>query len=253
MKRLTRIFSAVFPFWTRTILYAIGAFAVGYGARGEVISAPPIVASGVQHAFSVGDIGKTEPHIVTSISDSLQFSTPATWTPIWHDPVTWVTTVSAPEGYQFVVSPPSAPFNSFMQMWITWGDYTHENAYRTIVRTSCTFDGIVGTAPGDGGTGDVVQDQQYQNVYGLNVFAGFNVVNPFSFRSITFTTTAPLGLEGLPVETFSGWAQLVFRANGEGSLPDCNLISLQPIPEPSSTLMLAVAGLTVLTYRYTRR
>jgi hypothetical protein len=233
--------------WTAGIVAVTGVFAIGHVAHAEVIHAPTLVATDFQHTYFVG--GKTT--ITTRIADSVQLATAPAWTPTWHDPATWVSTLTAPDGYRFVVTPaPGFGQPTTMNVATNWNVSTPVTDYTVFFSTtSYTFDGMTGTAPTFASSSSVVG----QALYCLEARANFSVSEPFSFTSVTFTTTPPYNLEVFPTQTYYPTSRLELSITGNGSFPDATLISLQPIPEPASLVMLAVGSLTLLMFRHGQR
>ena len=115
--------------------------------------------------------------------------------------------------------------------------------------TSYTFDGLTGTVPTVLGSSSVVG----QALYCLEARSTFQVSEPFSFTSVTFITTPPYNLTTFPTQTYYGGPRLELSITGDGSLPDATLISLQPIPEPGSIVLLFVAAASLFAYAWRRR
>lgn len=231
------------PAWTVGVFTATAVFAFGHVGRADVISAPPVVATAFQHTYSVG--GKTT--VTTHIEDFVQSSTDPAWTPTWHDPPTWVSTLTAPNGYRFVVTPaPGFGHPTTMGMGMTWSVSTAVTDFTVFFSTtSYAFDGLIGAEPTLVNSSSIAG----QALYTLGARANLAVSEPFSFTSVTFTTSPPYNLELFPAQTYTPIPGLTLSIDGNGSLPDSTLISLQPVPEPAPLFMLAVAGLMILVFR----
>ena len=233
--------------WTIGIVVMVGFLVIAQVTHAEIYYTPDLVATGFEHTYSVG--GKATP--ITHIADSIQVGTAPSWTPDWEDPVTWVSTVTAPDGYLFVVTPPAGFEQSSLlcmaSFWSTSMPVTDHTIFCST--TSYSFEDLMGTAPTLNGSGSTVG----QALYTLSAQANFTVSEPFSFKSITFTTMPPYALGAFPVETYHGAPRFDFSVYGDGVLPDSTIISLQPIPEPASLWLLIAGGSALLMVRHRPR
>ena len=210
-------------------------------------SAPTVAVTAFQHMYLVS----AKPPITTTIQDSIQSSTSPTWSPVWNDPVTWVSTITAPDGYRFVVTP-AMGFGAPTTMHLA----TNWNTFSTVLdftvyfgATSFTFNGLSGTPPTTQASSSVAG----QALYTLDARANLQVSAPFSFTSITFTTTPSFNFAHFPLQSYYPVPDITLSAVGSGSLADATLISLQQVPEPSSIVLATVAVAGLLTCGWRRK
>jgi hypothetical protein len=222
--------------------------AIEYPAHADVIVSPMVSATSVEHSYFVG--GKST--IRTTIEDTVHWASSPAWSPVWHNPATWVSTISAPDGYQFVVTPaPSFGVPTIMNVETNWNVSTPVLDYTVFFSTSSyVFDGVTGNQPIPVASGSVAG----QALYTLGARASnYAITEPFSFKSVTFTTTPPYDLEAFPVQTYYSSPRLNLSISGQGSYSDYTLISLQPVPEPGSYLLLASGGLLLVVFDQIQR
>jgi hypothetical protein len=221
-------------------MFVAGAVAIGRPAQADTIYAPTIEVTSVTHAYGVG--GKES--ATTSIADSIQSASSETWTTHWHNPPTWVSTLTAPDGYRFVVNPAAGFVTpTTMSLAVSWYDTENPVLDYTVffASTSFAFDGLTGVAPMLTGSSGVVG----QALYTLSARANFIVSAPFSFTSVTFTTSPPYDLSAFQSQFYASSPMLTVSASGNGVLPNSTLLSLQPVPEPA-TLRTMLCGMILV-------
>jgi hypothetical protein len=150
---------------------------------------------------------------------------------------TLVGRIAAPPGMQFVAQP-IAGLTNRIEVVTDWsvpgGDFGMSPSAVTF-----EFEGLTGASPTRLGSGLSVSGGGGKWV---RFFETFNVPSAFSFTALRIEATYNYTVSSPTSRPFTpSWFEFGMRAGGTfATVPDATLMTLQPIPEPTSTTLLAL-------------